>query len=92
MESKLPVTLAIRHLIVFTKKRFSNNRHRALLRIYFSISSCKSYILFSVNAAVSVNINNNALTFENKNELLGIVLNSKLSFEDHINSLCKKTS
>ena len=29
---------------------------------------------------------------ENKNELLGIVLDPKLSFEDHINNLCKQPS
>ena len=29
---------------------------------------------------------------ENKNELLGIILDLKLSFEDHINNLCKKAS
>ena len=29
---------------------------------------------------------------ENKNELLGIILDSKLSFEDHRNNLCKKAS
>ena len=29
---------------------------------------------------------------ENKNKLLGIILDSKLSFEDYINNLCKKAS
>ena len=29
---------------------------------------------------------------ENKNELLSIVLDPKLSFEDHINNLCKQPS
>ena len=31
-----------------------------------------------------------AIIFENENELLGIILDSKLSYEDHINNLCKK--
>ena len=35
------------------------------------------------------NIVNTAITSENKNQLLGIVLNSELSFEDHINKLRK---
>ena len=33
-----------------------------------------------------------AIVSENKIELLGIVLDSKLSFEDHIINLCKKAS
>ena len=37
-------------------------------------------------------IDNNAISSENKNELLDIALDSKLFFEDHINSLCKKAS
>ena len=49
-------------------------------------------ILFSENDIVSANINNNAITSENKNELTGAVLDSRLSFKDHRNSLCKKAS
>ena len=33
------------------------------------------------------NINNNTITNENKMKLLGIILGSKLLFEDHNNSL-----
>ena len=56
------------------------------------INSGKSRILLSGNGHVSVHIDNNAITSENKNELLGIVLDSKLSFEDHVNGHCKKAS
>ena len=49
-------------------------------------------ILFSGNDAVSVNIDNNAITSENKNDLLDIDPDSSLFFEDHINCLCKKAS
>ena len=52
----------------------------------------KSHILFSGNDNVSANIDNHTIISENKNELLGIILGSKRSFEDHINNLCKKTS
>ena len=54
------------------------------------INSGKSHILFSGNGNVSANIDNHTIISENKNELLGIILDSKLSFEDHINNLCKK--
>ena len=56
------------------------------------INSGKSHLLFSGNNNVSANIDNHTIMFENKNELLGIILDSKLSFEDHINNLCKKAS
>ena len=47
-------------------------------------------MLFSENDNVNANIDDHTITSENKNELLGIILDSKLSFEDHINNLCKK--
>ena len=50
----------------------------------------KYYILFSGNDNVSANIDNHTIISENKIEELGIILDSKLSFEDHINNLCKK--
>ena len=40
----------------------------------------------------SANIDDHTIISENKNELLCIILDSKLSFEDHINNLCKKAS
>ena len=52
----------------------------------------KSHILFSGNGNVSANIEDHTIISENKNELLGIILGSKLSFEDHINNPCKKPS
>ena len=52
----------------------------------------KCYILFSGNDNVSANIDNHTIISENENELLGIIIDSKLSFEDFINKLCKKAS
>ena len=49
-------------------------------------------MLFSGNENVSANIDDHTIIPENKNELLGIILDSKLSFEGHINKLGKKAS
>ena len=92
MVSQQPVTLTTPHLTSLTNERFGNKRNRVLLRTSFSINSGKGYKLFSVNDAGNVYLENIAITFENNNELLGIVLDSKLFFEDHIYCLCKKSS
>ena len=49
------------------------------------INSQKSHILFSGNDNISADIDDNTIISENKNELLGISLDSKLPFEEHIN-------
>ena len=59
---------------------------------YMKINSGKIHVLFSGNDNVSANIDDHTIISENKNELLGIILDSKLSFQDHINNLCKKAS
>ena len=59
---------------------------------YMKINTEKSHILFSRNDNLSGNIDDNTIISENKNEQLGIILDSKLSFENHINNLCKKAS
>ena len=71
------------------KKTFRNRRNGALFRIsfqlfdfsYVNINSGKNHILFSANNAVRVYIDNNVISSENKNELLGIDLDSNLSYE-----------
>ena len=50
----------------------------------------KIHILFSGNDNVSTNNDDNTIISDKKHELLGIILDSKLSFEDHINNFRKK--
>ena len=50
------------------------------------------WYIFSGNDNVSANIVDNTITFEDNNGLLGLILDLKLSFEDHINKVCKKAS
>ena len=47
---------------------------------YIKINSRKSHILFSENDNASTNISDNTILSENKNKLLGMILDSKLSF------------
>ena len=50
----------------------------------------KIHILYSGNDNVSTNNDDNTIISDKKHELLGIILDSKLSFEDHINNFRKK--
>ena len=59
---------------------------------FMKINSGQSHMLFSGNDNVSANIENHTIISENKNKLLGIILDLKLSFEDHINNFRKKAS
>ena len=52
----------------------------------------KIHILFSGNGNISCYIDDHIIISGNKKDLLGIILDLKLSFDDHINNLCEKTS
>ena len=53
------------------------------------VNSDKSHLLMSGNKAIT-NIDNNRIEYEDIHELLGITIDSKLTFEIHTNKLCKK--
>ena len=57
---------------------------------YMILNSGNNHILFSENDNVSANTDDNTIISKNQNELLGIILDSKLSFEDHINNRNKR--
>ena len=65
-------------------KWFNNN--------YMKVNSDKSHLLMSGNKKAIANIDNNCIKFENVHELLGITIDSKLTFENVINKICKETS
>ena len=54
------------------------------------INRGKIHILLSANGTVSENIGKNVFTSETKNELLGIILDLKLTFEDLKKNPAKK--
>ena len=62
--------------------------NRAPFRSYFSMDLLELH----ENDNVSVDIDNNTFISERMNDMLGIILELKISFEDCINNLCNKAS
>ena len=58
----------------------------------FNNSLCKSYLLLSGNSRATAAIENRYIESEDEQVLLGITIDSSLTFENHINSICKKAS
>ena len=54
------------------------------------VNTGKSYLLLSSNSRATATIDNSYT--EDEQVLLGVTIDSNLTFENHINSICKKTN
>ena len=59
---------------------------------YMKVSTGKSHLLVSGNVRSKANSDNNHIESEKEQVLLGITIDSNLTFENHINNICKKAS
>ena len=59
---------------------------------YMKVNTDKSHLLLSGNVSLTSNTDNNLIESENEQVLLGVTIDLNLSFEKHINNLCKKAS
>ena len=59
---------------------------------YMKVNTGKSHLLLSGNSRATTTIDNNYIESENEQVLLGIRIDSNVTFENHINSICKKAS
>ena len=56
------------------------------------VNAGKSHLLASGNVRVTAKIDNNYIESEKGQVLLGITIDSNLTFENHINNICKRAS
>ena len=56
------------------------------------INTCKSHLVISENITATAKIDNNYIESEKEQVLLGITIHSNLTFENHINNICKRAS
>ena len=59
---------------------------------YLRVNTGKSHLLLSGNSRATATIDNSYIESEDERVLLGITIDSNLTFENHINSICKKAS
>ena len=59
---------------------------------YKKLNTGKSHLLLSSSSRANTTIDNSYIESEDEQVLLGITIDSNLTFENHINSICKKAS
>ena len=59
---------------------------------YLKVNTGKGHILLSGNSRATATIDNSYIESEDEQVLLGITIDSNLTFENNINSICKKAS
>ena len=56
------------------------------------VNTGKSHLLLSGNSRATTTIDNSHIESEDEQVLLGVTIDSSLTFENHINSICKKAN
>ena len=92
-DDSTPFTAQRNHnLVIQELEKSSSILFQWLQNNYMKVNTDKSHLLLSGNAKLTSNIDNNIIESENNQELLGITIDSNLTFETHITNLCKKAS
>ena len=57
---------------------------------YLKVNSTRPHVMLTTDNIVQVNVGGNIISNEKTVKLLGITVENKLSFEPHLNKICKK--
>ena len=57
-----------------------------------NILKAKCHLLININETVTLKIKNETITNSSNQKLFGILFNNKFYFDEHVTSLCKKSS
>ena len=92
-DDSTPFSAKINHELVVEELEVSSSVLFTWLRNnYMKANTHKSHLLLSGNIDLNANIDGNVIESEDSQVLLGITIDSNLSFNTHINNLCKKAS
>ena len=78
--------------VVNKLEAYINNLFKWFHESLMKVNADKCHLLVTTNSAVSANIEEFVINNSNEENLLGIKIDAKLSFENYVPSLCKKTS
>ena len=76
--------------VVHSLEQLSTVLFEWLKNNYMKVNTGKSHLLLSDNSRATSTIENSYIESEDEQELLGITIDSNFTFENHINSICKK--
>ena len=57
---------------------------------YLKAGSCKSHVMSTTNNKLEINVKSSPISNEKIVKLLGVTVDDKLSFEPHLNLVCKR--
>ena len=78
--------------VVNNLEQLSTMLFECLNNNYMKVNTHKSHLLHSGSSRATISIDNSYIESEDELVLLGITIYFNLTFENHINSICKKTS
>ena len=78
--------------VVNKLEAYINNLFKWFHESLMKVNPDKCHLLVTTNSAVSANIEEFVINNSNEENLLGIKIDAKLSFENYVPSLCKKTN
>ena len=78
--------------VVNNLERSSTILFEWLIINYTKVNTGKSHLLLSGNSRAMATIDNSYIESEDERVLLGITIDCNLTFENHINSICKKVN